>query len=219
MLVGVNEVAGFDDDARDGDGLTEVDEMDIGMTDAGVEAEHGEAQSADFVEVAGAAGGDVADAAESVVDGGVDFTELSTQAWRVVEILADGDFGSLNGGDIAEIFGGEIAAGGGASGVSPGSHGVADDGTIAGNEAADGVGEESAVAGADIEELDGVGDGRCGEAFQLFEQFQGDGQSRLLPCVGEWRNRCKGLRSPLEKRRRISARLGRERVPCQRSDG
>ena len=82
---------GLDLDARELDRLAEIDQPDVGVADARVEAEELEAQGVDLVEVARAAVGDVADAAELLVDRRVDLAELGAQAGRVVEVLADGD--------------------------------------------------------------------------------------------------------------------------------
>ena len=78
------------------------------MADAGVEPEELEPHGPDLVEVARAAVGDVADAAELLVDRGVDLAELGTQAGRVVEVLPDGDLRAGLGGDVPEVVGVQV---------------------------------------------------------------------------------------------------------------
>ena len=103
VLVGVDQVAGADLDARELDGLAEVDQPDIGVAHARVQPEELEAQRVDLVEVAGAAAGDVADAAELLVDRRVHLAELGAQAGRVVQVLAHGDLRTRLRGHVAEI--------------------------------------------------------------------------------------------------------------------
>ena len=103
VLVGVDQVAAVDLDPADHDGRTEIDEPDVGMADAGVQAEELEAQGLDLVEVARAAAGDVADAAELLVDRRGDLAELGTQPGRVVEVLADRDLRAGLRGDVAQV--------------------------------------------------------------------------------------------------------------------
>ena len=111
VLVGVDQVAAVDLDPADLDGRIELDESDVGVADARIEAEELEPQRADLVQVARAAAGDVADAAELVVDRGRDLTELGAQAGRVVEVLADGDLGPGMAGDVAEVIAQEVELG------------------------------------------------------------------------------------------------------------
>ena len=87
------------------DRLAEVDEPDVGVADAGVQPEELEAQGVDLVQVARAAVGDVADAAELLVDRRGDLAELGPEAGRVVEVLADGDLRARLRGDVAEVVG------------------------------------------------------------------------------------------------------------------
>ena len=79
VLVGVDQVAAVDLDAADHDRRAEIDQPDVGVADARVQAEELEAERLDLVEVARAAAGDVADAAELLVDRRRDLAELGTQ--------------------------------------------------------------------------------------------------------------------------------------------
>ena len=88
--------------------MPKPDEPDVGVADAGVQAEEVEAQGADLVQVARAAVGDVADAAELLVDRRVDLAELGAEAGRVVQVLADGDLRARLGGDVAEVVGRQV---------------------------------------------------------------------------------------------------------------
>lgn len=78
------------------------------MADAGVEPEKLEPEGPDLIQVSRAPVGDVADAAELLVDRGVDLAELSPQAGRVVEVLADRDLRAGLGGDVSKIVGVEV---------------------------------------------------------------------------------------------------------------
>ena len=117
MLVGVDQVAGVDLDPADLDGRAEIDQPDIGVADAGIEAEELEPEGPDLVEVARAAAGDVADAAELLVDRRGDLAELGTEAGRIVEVLADGDLGAGPAGDVAEVIAEQVELGLVGSGV------------------------------------------------------------------------------------------------------
>ena len=92
VLVGVNQVAAFDLDPADHDRRTEIDESDVGVADARVQAEELESQRLHLVEVARATAGDMTDTAELLVDRRGDLAELGAQPGRVVEVLADRDF-------------------------------------------------------------------------------------------------------------------------------
>ncbi len=111
VLIGVDQVAGTDFHAADPDGRIELDEPDIGVADAGVEPEELELQRTDLVQVARAAAGDVADAAELLVDRGGDLAELGTEARRVVEVLSDRDLGTRVAGDVAKVIAEQIGLG------------------------------------------------------------------------------------------------------------
>ena len=119
MLVGVDQVAGLDLDPADHDRRAELDEPDIGVADAGVEAEELEPQGADLVEVARAAAGDVADAAELLVDRGGDLAELGTQARAGRRGPGRRRSSGRAGGDVAEVVAEQVGLG------SPGSGGAA----------------------------------------------------------------------------------------------
>ena len=102
VLVGVDQVAGVDLDPADHDRRAEIDQPDVGVADAGVQAEELESERLDLVQVARAAAGDVADAAELLVDRRGDLAELGTQAGRVVEVPADRDLRAGQRRDVAQ---------------------------------------------------------------------------------------------------------------------
>ncbi len=152
VLVGVNQVAGIDFDAGDLDRRAEIDQPDVGMADARIQAEELEAEGTNLVEVARAAAGDVADAAELLVDRRGDLAELGPQAGRFVEIPADRDLGAGHSGDVPQVVAQEIASRLARlrrrrSGLR--GHGVADDGpqAPAAGSGSDAAGIRGAAAG------------------------------------------------------------------------
>src|SRR5262249_14705876 len=123
--------AGMDLDPANLDRNIECDEPDVGVADAGVEPEELEAQGADLVQVARAAAGDVADAAELLMDRGGGLPQPRAQAGRVVEVLADGNLGAAPALDVAEVIAEKIGmlrlAGIRGLRAGLGGHGVTDD--------------------------------------------------------------------------------------------
>ena len=90
-------------DPADFDRRAEIDQPDVGMAHARIQAEKLEPQCLDLVQVARAAAGDVADAAELLVDRRGDLAELRAQPGRVVEVPADRDLGTGKSRDVPQV--------------------------------------------------------------------------------------------------------------------
>ena len=172
VFVAVKQVARADFDAADPDGLAIVDEPDISVRNAGIEAEEMESDGGDFVEVARAAACDVTDAAEFLVDQGGDFAELGSDTGSDVQILADGDFRAGHGRDIAKVIGQDIFAAGQFAfvrrqGASLRGDGVTEHHALIRQETSNRVGQIAQMSRTDLEKFDRVGNGRRVEAPEL----------------------------------------------------
>src|SRR5208282_4961899 len=171
----------------------------IGMAHTRTQAEELEPQRLHLVEVARAAAGDVADAAELAVDRRRDFPELGAQPRWVVDVLADRDLRARLGRDIPQVIGQQVWLP--FSGRRRGRRGlagdrVADDHPQLRQQATDEMGQVTGVPGTYVEQLDGVRDRRgvvSSKQFKLLGAKVGCGHRRSLrdweaslPVRGVW---------------------------------
>ncbi len=185
-------------DAADRHRLAEIDEPHVSVAHARVQTEELEAEGPHLVEVAGAAAGDVAHAAELLVDGRGDLAELGSQPWRVVDVLAHRDLGPWLGGDIAEVIGQQVRRllpGRWRSRLGLARDRVADDHPELGQQAPDRMRQEAEMPGANVEQLDRVRDRR-----------------RVVPP-----KRFELLGTEVGRGHRGNLRAGKSRDPCGRS--
>ncbi len=181
VLVGVDQITAKDLNAADRYGRTKFDEPDIGVADAGIQAEELETQRVYFIEVSRATAGNVPNTPKLLVDRRGHFAELGSQSRRVVEILSDRDLGSGVTSHVSEVVPQQVEdrlSGIGRRGARLRGHRVADDGAQVRQQASDRVRQESGMTGTNVEQLDGIRDRRCAHAPQR-SQFRGT-QPRFL---------------------------------------
>ena len=91
-------------DPADSYRAAEFHETHIGVTDTRIQAEKLKPESTDLVEVPGTTAGDMADAAEFLMNRRGDLAELGAQARRVVEIFAHRNEGCRLRRDVAQVI-------------------------------------------------------------------------------------------------------------------
>ena len=177
VLVAVEEVAGPHHETADLDGLADVDQVVVGVGDEDAGGKGVEGHGLHLGEVADAAVGDGADAAERLEDVAVDLAPEGADGLGVVHVLDDEHLGAGRRGDMLPQLG---DAG---SGLGTRRHAGADDrggrirdhGPKAREAALDLRPHEALGAGPQVERLDGVANGGAGDLPERLELLGGEG--------------------------------------------